>query len=41
MWGNSSHVFLQQKALVYLWGKHFHAKNCLHIQFAQLLSLQI
>ena len=41
MWGNSSHVFFSwQKPSVYLWRKCFHTKNCLHIQFTQLLSLK-
>ena len=39
--------FLWEKPLVYLWGKHVCAKNhvctknCLHIQFTQLLSFQV
>ena len=41
MWGNSSHVFVWQNPW-YICGENIFApKNCLHIQFTQLLSLQV
>ena len=38
---NSSHVFLQQKPIEYLWRKCFCTNNYFHIQFTHFFSLHV